>query len=338
MKEYLAYIRVSTPRQGEHGVSLQEQKFAIERYAAQKGLEIASWFEERETAAKLGRPVFSRVLKQLRKGTAHGLIIHKIDRSARNLKDWADLGQLMDDGIEVHFAHEALDLSSTSGRLAADVQAVVAANYVRNLREEAKKGFYGRLKQGIYPMPAPLGYLDAGPGKPKVIDPVRGPLVQEAFRLYATGKCSQYELMQELHRRGLRTRRGTVVSRNTLAGILSNSFYYGLIYLRGRNESFLGSHEPLISKALFDQVHNALHGKSVQARSSRPFLFSRLIRCTNCGRSLIAEEQKGHVYYRCHTRECPRTIFREEVVEAAVHEVIAGLKLDSKEIPCSTVM
>ncbi len=76
-------------------------------------LSIVKQYEERETAAKIGRPVFLEMLKALRDGKAHGLIIHKIDRSARNLKDWADLGSLIDSGIEVHFANESLDLKST---------------------------------------------------------------------------------------------------------------------------------------------------------------------------------------------------------------------------------
>ncbi len=53
---------------------------------------------------------------------------------------------------EVHFANESLDLQSRGGRLSADIQAVVAADYIRNLREETRKGFYGRLKQGLCPM------------------------------------------------------------------------------------------------------------------------------------------------------------------------------------------
>ncbi len=96
------------------------------------------------------------MLRELRKGTARGVVIHKIDRSARNLKDWADLGELIDRGIEVHFANESLDLHSRGGRLSADIQAVVASDYIRNLREETKKGIYGRLKQGFYPLRAPI--------------------------------------------------------------------------------------------------------------------------------------------------------------------------------------
>ena len=116
------------------------------------------------------------MLKLLRSGKAAGVMIHKIDRSARNMKDWAELGELIDGGIEVHFVNESLDLASRGGRLSADIQAVVAADYIRNLRDETRKGFYGRIKQGLYPLPAPIGYIDTGKGKPKELDPVRAPL------------------------------------------------------------------------------------------------------------------------------------------------------------------
>jgi len=46
MKTYYAYIRVSTVRQGEEGVSLQEQKRAILEYASKRGITIAEWFEK----------------------------------------------------------------------------------------------------------------------------------------------------------------------------------------------------------------------------------------------------------------------------------------------------
>src|SRR2546422_5562400 len=206
MKKCFGYIRVSTPKQGERGVSLQEQRDAIVRYAQRFQLEIASWFEERETAAKRGRPMFNRMLHLLRTGQAGGVIIHKIDRSARNLKDWADLGELIDQGVEVYFANESLDLHSRGGRLSADIQAVVAADFIRNLREETRKGFYGRLKQGILPLPAPVGYVDQGAGKPKMPDPARAPLVRKAFELYATGRHNLDTLGDELFGFGLRNR------------------------------------------------------------------------------------------------------------------------------------
>src|ERR1019366_5716922 len=175
MKEYIGYTRVSTVKQGTTGVSLQEQRDAILRYAERNDFHVATWLEETETAAKQGRPIFNQALKLLRSGKAQGIILHKLDRGARNLKDCAAIGELSDQGSEVHFVNESLDLHSRGGRLSADIQAVVAADFIRNLREETRKGFYGRLKQGFYPLRAPIGYLDQGRGQAKAIDPVRAP-------------------------------------------------------------------------------------------------------------------------------------------------------------------
>src|SRR5258708_11108048 len=304
MNTFFGYVRVSTARQGEQGVSLQQQREAIARHAQKSGFEVAEWFEEQETAAKRGRPIFGRMLKQLQQGRARGVIIHKIDRSARNLKDWADLGELIDQGIEVHFANESLDLNSRGGRLSADIQAVVAADYIRNLREEAKKGIYGRLKQGFLPMRAPIGYLDNGGGRPKTIDPVRGPLIRKAFELYAGGKFTILPLVVELYRMGLRNHVGTRVTRNGLSTILNNPFYMGLIRIKRTGQVYAGNHEPLISKHLFDDVQDMLAGRFNTRTKPHDFLFRRYITCKGCQYSFIGEVQKVPLYHRSHPKTC----------------------------------
>ena len=254
MNKFFAYVRVSTAKQGEHGVSLQEQRDSINRFAQRLNLQIESWFEERETAAKRGRPVFSQMLKLLKNKKAAGVILHKIDRGARNLKDWADLGELIDNGITVHFSNESLDLQSRGGRLSADIQAVVAADYIRNLREETRKGFYGRLKQGLLPLPAPVGYRDCGKGNRKEIDPVQGPLVRKAFELHSTGKYNLLQLVEEMFKIGLRNKAGGKVTLNGMSHVLNNRFYIGLIDLKQSKQTFAGIHEPLVPKSLFDCV------------------------------------------------------------------------------------
>ena len=170
MKPYFGYIRVSDKKQ-EKGVSLEAQKSDIEKFALQRGFHVVAWFVEVQTAAKAGRGVFSGMLARLDKGEAQGVIIHKIDRGARNLEDWNNLSKLFDRGVDVQFAHEPIDLHTRGGRLSADILAVVAADFIRNNRQEAKKGFYGRLEQGVYPLPAPIGYLDKGAGIPKDVRP-----------------------------------------------------------------------------------------------------------------------------------------------------------------------
>jgi DNA invertase Pin-like site-specific DNA recombinase len=332
MKRHFAYIRVSTAKQGD-GSSLQEQRRAIEAYALKHGLTISAWFEEKETAAKQGRTVFTRMLARLAKREAEGLIIHKIDRSARNLKDWASLGDLIDSGIDVQFAHESMDMKSRGGRLAADIQAVVAADYIRNLRDEVIKGLRGRLNQGLYPFAAPVGYLDRGKGQIKDVDPVQAPLVREAFALYASGTIGLKALRAEMKRRGLTTPRSRQpLSLNGISKMLSNPFYIGIIRIRKTGTTYQGKHEPLVTKAVFDRVQEVLKGKLVIRVLKHDFIFRRIVNCAGCGYHLIGERHKGrYVYYRCQTAGCPPTYIREEILDDAVQTELQFLRWSTEE-------
>jgi DNA invertase Pin-like site-specific DNA recombinase len=322
MSRYFAYTRVSTQKQGVKGVSLEEQRAAIERYADRHNLTITEWFEERVTAAKKGRPLFSTILKRLKRGEAEGIVIHKIDRSARNLRDWSDLADLMDLGVAVHFANESLDLKSRGGRLSADIQAIVAADYIRNLREETMKGVRGRLKQGLYPFNAPLGYVSRGGGRVKEIDLVRGPFVRLAFDLYASGRFTLDTLTAEMYRRGLRNSRGHSLGRNDLWRLLNNPFVAGIMVLPSTGETFVGKHAPLIPMRLFKTVQALLAGRRRRSVTTHDFLFRGLFKCDRCGRFLVGEIQKGHTYYRCHGKGCATRSFREERLDEAFREIL----------------
>ena len=333
MKQYFGYIRVSTPKQGR-GVSLDEQRAAISAYADKHGLHILNWFVETETAAKLGRTEYTKMIKALERGQVQGVIIHKIDRGARNLKDWANLGELLDRGIEVKFVHESLDMHSRGGRLAADIQAVVAADYVRNLRDEVLKGFYGRLKQGIYPLPAPVGYLDKGAGIPKEIDPIAGPLVRYAFERYASGNIGLHDLQQDLAAKGLKTRRGGgPLSFNGLAHMLHNPFYIGIIRIDRRNESFQGAHTPLISKELFDRVQTIMEGKRVRPVVTHAFRYRSMVAHVGCTRRLTGELiKKRFIYYRCHGRPCRGISVPERVLDDGIKHTALQIAYNPQDL------
>lgn len=328
MKKVFGYIRVSTVKQG-NGVSLQEQKEAILRYAEKNQLTITEWFEELETAAKQGRPLFTKMMKLLQSRKASGVIIHKIDRSARNLKDWASLGDLIDKGVDVHFAHESLDMDTRGGRLAADIQAVIASDYIRNLRDEAKKGLYGRLKQGIYPFGAPIGYVNNGRGQLKTIDPISGPLIKKAFQLYASGSYTLETLTFTMGGLGLKNSKDRMICLSSMSAILNNPFYAGVLKVKGK--TFQGGHVPLVSSKLFADVQNILEGKTNAKIIKHDFVFRKLVKCGECGYSLIGETRKGHVYYRCHSKGCPTKSIRQEKIETDILNVFDQIQFHQAE-------
>jgi site-specific DNA recombinase len=326
MKPCFGYIRVSTQKQGE-GVSLDAQKDAITGFASRNNLSVIKWFEEKQTAAKSGRPIFNAMLKLLRRGAATGLIMHKIDRSARNLKDWAAISDLSDAGIDVYFATESLDFRSRGGRLTADIQAVIAADYIRNLSQEARKGIHGRLKQGIYPFPAPIGYINHGSGKPKTLDPIRAPLVRKLFDLYLAGDHSIRTLHHKMADAGLTTRGNRPISRRSVENILQNPYYCGLMRNGRTGEVFPGVHETLISAKEFQRVAEIKSGRYTKKQTRHEHLLRRLFTCAACQGSLSPERQKGHVYYRCHTVGCPTKTVREERLDEAILNALLGFEL-----------
>ena len=215
--------------------------------------------------------------------------------------------------------------------VSADIQAVVASDYIRNLREETKKGLYGRLKQGFYPLPAPIGYRDNGAAKPKTIDPQKGPLVKKAFELYGSGQWSIPTLVDELHRRSLKNRTGGSVTRNGLHTMLRNPFYTGVMRIRASGETYEGNHDALISKSLFDRVQDILHGRVGTRVNVHDFLFRRFVACAGCGNSLIGEIQKNNVYYRCHSKSCPGTSIREENASNLITGALRSLTFSERE-------
>jgi len=331
MKPCFGYIRVSTIKQGE-GVSLEAQKDAIAGFASRNDIEITQWFEEKETAAKSGRPIFNKMLLMLKQGRAKGMVIHKIDRSARNLKDWATISELSDSGLDVYFATESLDFRSRGGRLTADIQAVIAADYIRNLSFEARKGINGRLKQGIYPFPAPTGYLDSGPGKPKTLDPARAPLVRQLFDLYLTGNFSIRSLHTEIVKRGLTNRKNRPISKGNVETILKNGFYCGIMRNGRSGETFLGIHEKLITVAEFNRVVQIKEGRYAKKSTQHNHLLRRLFYCASCKALLYPERQKGNVYYRCHSKGCSVNTVREEFLEAAIVTALKKIQFTEKDL------
>ncbi|WP_051169817.1 recombinase family protein [Mesoflavibacter zeaxanthinifaciens] len=329
MKQVYGYIRVSDVKQKE-GTSLIEQKRIIKEFAEKNKLNIIHIYEENKTAAKKGRPLFEKMMQNLKDYKADGVIIHKIDRSARNLHDWANIGDLIDMNIDVFFAHESLNLNERSGRLSADIQAVMASDYIRNLRQETIKGMYGRLKQGYYPWEAPIGYNDNGKGKIKTINHEQADLIQQLFNLYVQGEYNAKALSKKMEALGLKNKRNKRVCKNGILRILKNPFYIGLIKIKGK--TYRGNHTPIIDPRVFKQAQLKIEGRLTSKGMIHNYLFRKKIRCELCNYIMSGEMQKGCVYYRCATKGCPTKSIREDLVEHHVKNILKTISLSDKEI------
>ena len=100
----VAYLRVSTDRQGRSGLGLEAQREAVARYVANAGLELIGEFVEVETGkgsnALAKRPQLLAALNRAKKGKAK-LVLAKLDRLARNVHF---ISGLMETGVDFAIA------------------------------------------------------------------------------------------------------------------------------------------------------------------------------------------------------------------------------------------
>jgi hypothetical protein len=166
---------------------------------------------------------------------------------------------------------------------------------------------------------------------PKLPDPVQAPLVRLAFEKYATANYNLEGLTDEMQRLGLRTKRSGNIRKGAMSRILNNRFYAGLIEIRRTGQSFSGVHQPIVGTVLFERVQKILQGKINKPVMRYRYLFRQLIACQLCHYSLVGEEQKGHIYYRCHTTGCPTMTIRQESLEQGLVHELRKLEFSQEE-------
>ncbi len=128
---------------------------------------------------------------------------------------------------------------------------------------------------------------------------------------------------------GLLSRKNKPLVHAALYRILTKSFYYGLFEFSG--EWHQGSHEPIITKDLFDKVQGLLTKSGVPHKHRKHlFPFLGLASCANCDGAITAERQKKkYHYYRCTKKKgpCTEPFVREEDLAKQISTAIAKVAL-----------
>ena len=125
----VAYLRVSSKDQAESGLSLPAQAEKVAAYAQLYDLELVATEVDAGLSAKsLERPALQRALRRLRSGRASALLVVKLDRLTRSVRD---LGALVDkyfagDRCSLMSVGEQIDTRTAAGRLVLNVLASVA--------------------------------------------------------------------------------------------------------------------------------------------------------------------------------------------------------------------
>jgi site-specific DNA recombinase len=209
MTRTIAYLRVSTDKQADKGVSLEAQQEKVNAYAALYDLDLVEVITDAGASAKtLNRPGLQTALAKLAKGEADALLVVKLDRLTRSV---ADLGAL----IEKHFVEgqaallsvsEQIDTRSAAGRLILNILASVSQWEREIISERTRDAMQHKKAQGEYTGgKAPYGFLlnndELTP------DPFEQGVIEQARELRAAG-LSLAKVAAELDRRGMQARNG----------------------------------------------------------------------------------------------------------------------------------
>jgi site-specific DNA recombinase len=323
MTDCVLYARVSTKEQADEGYSLDAQQKALHAFSEAQNLTPVIEYVETGSASKPGRGKFAQMVTFFAcHPEVRTLVVHKLDRVARN---WADRVALDNLGVRIRCVEG--DVSDTpEGQLSSELQQVLANHYSRNLSREVTKGMREKVEQGGWPHRAPLGYLNDRTARTLVPDPLRADLVRYAFERYATGLVSLSDLATELHARGLTTHGGHKVGTSVMHKMLRNPVYCGLLPMEGK--LYQGAHVPLVGVGLFERVQAAFEpNRNGNKQHKHEFLLRDFLTCADCGCKITAQRTKGHVYYRCtHGKgkeNCSqRGTVREEVLVPQIADVL----------------
>ena len=173
-------------------------------------------------------------------------------------------------------------------------------------------------------------YLNDRNARGIVVDPAKAPLVRKAFELYATGNYALHEVRERMSGVGFLAYTGKRFSASNYQALFKNPFYYGVMLSNG--ELFEGTHDPIISKRLFDEVQAVMARKSkAKTPELKPYLYRGLFRCGECGCAVTTETQKGHNYLRCTKRvsPCTQKYVREESIADQVDRSIGKVALEA---------
>ncbi len=352
------YLRVSSKEQAEkggeaEGYSIPAQREGCKRKAVGLSAAVIEEFVERGESAKTAdRPELQRMLAYVAEHPVKYVIVHKVDRLARNRADDVAINlALKQAGVELVSVSENID-QSPSGLLLHGIMSSIAEFYSRNLANEVMKGTVQKAKNGGTPGRAPIGYLNVRriengrEARTVEVDPVRGPLMAWAFEAYATGEWTIRRLLAELTARGLATVPGArgpgkplVVSH--LHKLLRHPYYVGMVRYRG--VVYPGKHEPLVSPETFRQVQELLTAKHLSGEKQRehPHYLRGSIYCGQCGSRLIVCHAKGnggtYPYFICIGRQrdktsCQQRAVRIDQAEEAIAAHYASVQLPEREV------
>ena len=206
----IGYVRVSTEKQADFGVSLEAQTAKVQAMAVVQGAELADVIVDAgESAKSLNRPGMARLLSLVDAGAVDAVIVAKLDRLTRSVKDLAELlERFTRRGVSLVSVAESLDTGTAAGRLVLNIMVSVSQWEREAIGERTRDAMSHKRANGERVGTLPFGYHVAADGSHLEADPAEQSILARIRELKAAGHTTR-AIAAELNRQGFTTRRST---------------------------------------------------------------------------------------------------------------------------------
>ena len=345
------YARFSSDNQRSE--SIDAQIHAMQDYCRQHNFVIVeTYIDEAKSATTDRRPAFQQMIKDSSARTFNILLVHKLDRFARNRYDSAVYKrELKKNGVTVYSVLENLDNSPESIMLEAVLEGM-SEYYSQNLAREVMKGLRETAMQckhaGGIP---PLGYNIDPESRKLIINEEEAESVRIIFDMYSKG-YGYSAILDKLHEQGKKTKAGNEFQKNSLYSILSNPKYQGMyVYNRCSAKTSVGTRNThlykedediifveggcpqIVDTEIYEKVQAILtehKHTGGRANAKENYLLSGKVFCRECGRSMVGNARYSgrnkllYVTYRCPSRKyaCSNKEQNRDYLESFIVELI----------------
>jgi len=362
-----AYIRVSTEDQAKEGYSLEVQREQLESFAKREGLELFKVYQDDGISGyTTERPALKELLKDAKQKKFDLVLVYKIDRFSRNLKDMLNLvDELSSYGVGFKSATEPFDTTTSAGKLMLQ-QLGSFAEFERNrIAERVFPGMVKGVQQGNWQGAryAPYGYRYNKEKKLLEIDEQEAKVVKLIYTMFLCDK-SIFAITKYLTKKSYRNRKGNIFSTKLIGDILKNRIYTGKLvwnrhyydktqktkngyrYIKNSPDKIIisqGKHQSIIPDEDFEAVQEKLKTRRIERRKkANDYPLSGILYCAKCnhkylGISSISNHRTGvkKRWYRCTGPyrsfiRCKNKSVKANEIESEVAEILETLLKNDK--------
>lgn len=234
------YVRVSTKKQKEEGISIEAQLNALNEFIKKRKWKLyKKYVDQGHSGCTLRRPHFRLLLEDALEKKFDVILVYKLDRFSRNLRDIIlTLDKLAKYQIGFISITQPVDTTNPMGKAFMRMMGVFAELERDMISERISFSMNEKAKKGYPQHRAPFGYYFKN--KNLYIKKDEANKVKQIFQAYLKGR-KRYHLAEKYR-----------MSFQTINNILSNPIYYGII--KWKKNKLKGNHKPIILEKLFKKV------------------------------------------------------------------------------------